>query len=47
METLDRGKGVKMSSIWLTEKKLIVADKHTFAGILILVNDMKKERKKM
>ena len=35
METLDMGQGVKMNSIWLTEKKIIVADKHTFAGLLI------------
>ena len=46
MEALDMGLGVKMNSIWLSENKLIAADKHTFAGILILVNYMKMEKEK-
>lgn len=46
MEPLDMGLGVKMSSIWLSENKLIAADKHTFAGTLILVNYMKMRKEK-
>lgn len=46
MEPLDMGLGVKMNSIWLSENKLTAADKHTFAGILILVNYMKMKKEK-